>query len=201
MRPLIGISGYAGAGKDTAAEPLLEHGYQLMKFAAPLKALSSRLNPWIRTLGIVGTSKLPMTYQFRRLNDIIAEVGPEAAKDFEEVRRFYQDVGQDVRDLDRDFWVRVLENQLVRAEFDEDEGGMFYRCVMSPTVITDVRYPNEAAMIKKLGGILLWIDRPGVGPCNDHASESGVCRELADIILDNSGDVAELHRAVLQAVA
>jgi hypothetical protein len=40
---LVGLSGYAGSGKDTAAEILLASGYQRLGFADPLKELATRI--------------------------------------------------------------------------------------------------------------------------------------------------------------
>ncbi len=39
------------------------------------------------------------------------------------------------------------------------------------TVVSDMRYRNEAQAIRHRGGVLIRIERPGVGPINDHISE------------------------------
>lgn len=40
---LVGIAGYAGSGKDTAADVLVELGWERMAFAGALKDLASRI--------------------------------------------------------------------------------------------------------------------------------------------------------------
>ena len=40
---LVGLAGYAGSGKDTAAEILMAAGYQRLGFADPLKELATRI--------------------------------------------------------------------------------------------------------------------------------------------------------------
>lgn len=40
---LVGLAGYAGSGKDTAAEILIAGGYERIGFADPLKTLATRI--------------------------------------------------------------------------------------------------------------------------------------------------------------
>lgn len=43
MRMLVGFAGYAGSGKDTAAETLISQGYERVAFADPIKELAYKL--------------------------------------------------------------------------------------------------------------------------------------------------------------
>jgi hypothetical protein len=58
-----------------------------------------------------------------------------------------------------------------------------------------VRFANEAAYIVRNGGIVIRIDRPGVGPVNGHASEN-VDAVAADATVVNDGTPAELQQRV-----
>lgn len=49
-------------------------------------------------------------------------------------------------------------------------------------------------------GVLIWLDRDGCRPPNNHESASGVCRELADHRIANNGTVEELHAEVLRVL-
>lgn len=40
---LVGLAGYAGSGKDTAADVLVELGWERVAFAGPLKELAARI--------------------------------------------------------------------------------------------------------------------------------------------------------------
>lgn len=60
-------------------------------------------------------------------------------------------------------------------------------------VVTDVRYPNEADAIRKLGGIIVRINRDtGL----DIPSEAIMDNYVADYEVDNNGDVLALLHAI-----
>ena len=51
----------------------------------------------------------------------------------------------------------------------------------SPMVVDDLRFPNEAMMIRELGGEVWELHRRNFEPANDnHASEAGIPDELID---------------------
>lgn len=196
MTNLVSFGGFAGSGKDSAAKALINHGFQRMAFADELKRLLMRVDPIIEArLSEAGMTYGASAYHSRISEKTKPDVMSDEAKSHREVRRLLQALGQGVREIDADFWVRAVENKMVRAEFGEDEGGMFVQSVMSPTVITDVRYPNEVAMVRKYGGVFIWITRPGFEPCNNHESEQDLS-ELADVVIENGGTVEELMAKV-----
>lgn len=59
-------------------------------------------------------------------------------------------------------------------------------------VVTDCRFKNEAAAVKRLGGHLVEVRRPGL-PTDHHISELGGTMINWDHVLDNSGTLAELY--------
>ena len=66
------------------------------------------------------------------------------------------------------------------------------------TVITDVRFPNEAEAVRDHNGWVLKILRPGfdTGVGNDHPSEREVDACAFDYLVRNDRDVPELHAKV-----
>ena len=51
----------------------------------------------------------------------------------------------------------------------------------SPMVIDDLRFPNEATMVRELGGEVWLVRRRGFKPSNDnHASEAGIPDNLVN---------------------
>tara|TARA_R110002020_G_scaffold108792_3_gene251907 strand:- start:12 stop:473 length:462 start_codon:yes stop_codon:yes gene_type:complete len=60
----------------------------------------------------------------------------------------------------------------------------------------DVRFPNEADMIRRLGGELWLVDRPGVVYEGSHASEGALIDVLPDSVINNSGDLEQLREVV-----
>jgi hypothetical protein len=63
-------------------------------------------------------------------------------------------------------------------------------------VFSDVRYPNEADAVRKLGGKVWRVSRPGVGPANDHESEHALNDYKFDQVVENSGTIDGLSSQV-----
>lgn len=68
------------------------------------------------------------------------------------------------------------------------------------TVITDVRFDNEAEAVKARGGVIWEVVRPTksclVGASAAHESEAGISREFIDLVLPNTGTLDDLFGAV-----
>ncbi|MEU3729994.1 hypothetical protein AB0E81_11375 [Streptomyces sp. NPDC033538] len=173
----IGIIGRARAGKDTAGKWLVDNrGYRRVAFADALKEAALRVDP------IIIADAYPFHDGPVRLGQMVAGMGWERAKDENpEVRRLLQELGAAVRAIDEDFWLRAAMKKVMEAN---DDG--------VPCVITDVRYPNEAASLRRAGFHLLHIDRPGV-PQMDHASENSLTAADADWAIVNDGSLHDFH--------
>ena len=66
--------------------------------------------------------------------------------------------------------------------------------------ITDVRFPNEAALVRQLGGQLWQIRRPGYeAGGTGHASDTDGSEFAPDHVLVNGGNLEDLRAAVLAA--
>lgn len=107
----------------------------------------------------------------------------ERAKADPAIRVLLQTVGQGARDvLSDNVWV------------DAALGG----CLPEDVVVTDLRYPNEARRIKDLGGLIVRIERPGIGPANNHSSEIAMASWRFDLLIQNDGTLDDLKREALQ---
>lgn len=139
----IGLTGQAGAGKDTAAQVLMEAGYRRVAFADQVRELALTINP---------TVLMPPSMTWWRLADAVEAKGWDIVKRGNpEVRRLLESIGKGVRDvIGPDAWVNAARRQ---AEEHHLAG--------HPCVFTDVRYLNEAQMI---GPGLIRIVRPELGP-------------------------------------
>jgi hypothetical protein len=106
-----------------------------------------------------------------------------------DVRRFLQALGVGARELfGQDFWVNQVRD---KVEFDPING------MVGNYVVTDVRFQNEAKMIKGYGqGYMVQIVRPGIGPVNDHESERPIPHEMIDIAVSNFGSLHEIPTIV-----
>jgi len=170
---IIGVAGYAQVGKDTLGEALVESGEaERLAFADALKAVLYDLNPLV---DVMGTAT-------EELRAIVDDQGWEWAKTHTDARELLQRLGVAARDhIDPDVWLNAVMRQV-------QPGGSY--------IITDVRYPNEAAAIKKAGGQLWRIWRPGVGPANTHGSETALDHWEYDQIIHNEGTIDDLKKTV-----
>ena len=179
---IIGLVGYAQAGKDEAARALVEQGFTKVAFADPLREMLLALNPVIDAR----PSFAGRDVNLLRYRDYLDACGYESAKAHPEVRRLLQRLGTEAgrQVLGEDVWVNAWV-----------ERATWHQCV----VTTDVRFDNEVNAVRSLGGIIVRVDRPGTGPANDHASETLPARVKPNLVISNNGTVEDLHAAVLQA--
>ena len=163
---IIGLNGYAQSGKDTVAKILIEnYGYERVAFADAIKDLLIKMNPILE--------------DGYRLNEHVQEFGWELAKARPEVRRLLQDLGLGARVIiDDHIWVVAALQKM----YDVDKN----------YVITDVRFENEAVMVKQIFGEVWRIEREGVGPINSHVSESQLSNWDFDRIINNNGTLEDL---------
>lgn len=176
---VVGLSGYARAGKDTAAAWYVEnHGYTRMSFADPIREALARINPSVEVVGL-GTMGVQ---SHLRLSENLGTNGWEFLKEHApEIRGMLQRLGTEVgREMfDPDFWVNYA--------LDNAPDG-------SKIVFADCRFPNEADAIRRLGGKVIRINRPGVSAVNAHISETALDDYAFDVIMENSGDIETLHQ-------
>jgi hypothetical protein len=172
---LVGLIGKKRSGKDSLAAVLVEEfGFERFAFADPLKEAALALNP-IVVCDEVGP---------KRLSGIVASMGWEDAKEIREVRRTLQEYGVAIRAIQEDFWVRAT---LDRAVQHAHETG--------PSVITDVRFPNEADEVRDAGGLVVRIIRPVLVSTDTHASEVALDGYEPDATVVNSGTLEDLAGA------
>ncbi len=157
----------AGCGKDTCAMGL--EGWTRISFAEPIRQILLKINPYL-TAGL-------------RLDEAIKVHGgwDEVKRIYLEARRLLQVVGHDVGRMmvNERIWVDKAE-QLIEAA----EGNV---------VLNDLRYANEALMVRRLGGIVVRIIRPELEQL-DHASEKQQFEAQAQIINDKG--IKELQAAI-----
>jgi hypothetical protein len=172
----IALLGKARAGKDTAAAWLVAHrAYTRLAFADPLKEMALRINPVVPTTAGVHV----------RLSALVRDVGWDYAKvKYPEVRRVLQAIGQTQREFDSDYWVNVARRSLNGAEKWN-----------LPVVVTDVRYRNEAEMLKARGFRLVRIVRPGTGG-DTHTSENELNDYPVEVTVINDGSVELFHHLI-----
>lgn len=140
---LIGLLGFAGAGKGTVADIMIEdYAYHKLAFADTLKDITSHIFGWDRKL-LEGDTEVSRAFR-EKLDDFwSARFGREITP-----RIILQQIGTEaMRDvIDQNIWVYSLEQKIKHTNSEN-------------IVITDVRFPNEIDLIRKLGGKLIRVRR------------------------------------------
>jgi len=171
---IIGLSGYARSGKDTAADRLVDtHMFTRYSFASPMKEAMYKLNPIVHSDAIGNF----------RYRDLVDSYGLDSAKESHpEIRRLLQVFGTEVgRDMfGVNFWVDLTLNSIKEER----------------VVISDVRFKNEADSIKSAGGQVWRINRHGIGPVTDHSSETDLDDYDFNHIIDNDFSVLDLNNVI-----
>lgn len=165
---LIGLAGRAGAGKDTAAHYLTQcHGFVQAAFADVINDMAAVL------LEAFGEDYAALHERHLKEQPLRRIPGLPSA------RQIKQQLGDFGRSWASDFWVRALAQQLGMDKMPESSP------VHDRIVISDVRFPNEAAWIASHGGLLLRLRRPQAEPVSAHGSEDHVdglpvCMEIVN---------------------
>lgn len=173
---LIGLSGLAGSGKDTAATALLANGYACMAFADPMRSMLREL-----LLHSVGDDSYMV---YRKLKEQeIAGIGVS-------YRHLAQTLGTEWgRAIAPDFWIRIAEATMnFRLRMSGNQPMRF--------VVSDVRFANEAAWIRERGGVIWRIERASANPVRHHVSEQELYQFDADETLHNNGNIQDLYNLV-----
>lgn len=165
---IIGITGRAGAGKNTAAEALCE--YEEVAFVKPLK----------------DAVKILFNFTDEQLHDTKLKevIDPRWGKS---PRQILQWLGTDClrSEINEHFFLLHMENKIQHLKSDN-------------VVITDVRFDNEAKFIKERGGKIVKITRGEEKEDKEaHSSEKGVSDEFIDEIIANDGTIEELFKKMV----
>lgn len=199
-RMIIGFCGLIGSGKDTAADYLCNfHGFKRESFANTLKDAVSAVFGWDREL-LEGRTKTAREWReqidpwwSQRLD--MPDLTP---------RLILQRWGTEVcrQGFHNDIWIASMENKL--------------RQTKDNIVITDCRFPNEIASVRRAGGRVVKISR-GADPDwfrlakinleemkrvypNVHASEYSWAATDFDITIDNTGSIENLYQELKNLV-
>ncbi len=173
---LIGLTGYAGTGKDTVRSILEEHGYHGFAFADPMRAM-------VRAMVEAGGFDV----RFLDRRELKEEPIPRLGFSYRELMQTLGDWG---RGLAPDFWVRPTSAYL--ADVMPQTFGKF--------VVSDVRFINEAAWVRKQGGVIWRVHRDLAGPVREHVSESEQDDIKPTLTIHNNGSLDDLRTSVREAL-
>ena len=127
---IIGITGYKYNGKDTCANYLVDnYKFNKISFADPLKQCLKSLFSFTDEQ-LYGKEK--------EIVDNYWGVSPRTVMQFVGTELFRDQMKQIIFNIDSMFWCKVMERKLSN--------------ICENVVIADVRFVNEALMIKKMNG-------------------------------------------------
>lgn len=131
---IIGVVGFAGSGKGSVSDVLVEQGLKKLAFADPVKDCVSIIFGWNRA-SLEGDTK--ESREFREFVDPFWNITPRYA-----LQLMGTEAGRNVfRD---DLWIRSMEVRMKNYQ---------------NVVISDVRFPNEMDFIKSKGGFIVAVSR------------------------------------------
>jgi hypothetical protein len=173
---LIGIAGRAHSGKDTVANLLCaRHGFTRYAFAMPIKdGLMAMLR--LTRAEVDGADK---DKPLDRLGGITT-------------RRLMQTLGTDWgrNMIGEDLWLRMAEYWLG-----------YHRQFSARIVVSDVRYENEAAWVRRQGGEIWHVERRDREPVERHSSEAGIAIVVGvDSVIANDEGLEQLEAQVRAAI-
>jgi len=179
---VIGLSGFARSGKDEAAKVLVnEFGFVQVAFADKLREMLYALNPLVY-IWTVGNPKGPVYVQ-----DVIDEYGWDGYKETEhgpEIRRLLQRLGTEAGR--QTLWDSIWIDAALTGYGEDDR-----------VVVSDARFFNEFDAIRERGGEIWRINRLGIGPANDHASEmEAVNYPHFDHVIENEGSLEDFKNKI-----
>lgn len=164
---IIGFTGKKESGKTTAAGHLCKNmGFVRHSFADPIKTMTFH---FIKSFGysdadadhyIRGGKEVPIPLIGRTARMIMQTLATEWGRNL-------------VRD---DVWVKVERFKLLKT-------------LDQRIVYDDIRFENEAELIREKGGVIIHIDRGDLVETDHHASERGIKEADGDLFIDNDSDV------------
>ena len=197
---IIGICGLIGAGKDTAADYLVNfHEFKRESFANTLKDAVASVFGWDREM-LEGRTKHAREWR--------EEIDPWWSERLEmpnlTPRLILQRWGTEVcrKGFHDDIWIASLENKLRKSGDD--------------VVISDCRFPNEIKAIRNAGGRVIrikrgldpeWFNTARLNPTamsaqwpEIHASEYSWASTEFDFIIENNDSIETLYNQIRNLV-
>ncbi|MEY2655582.1 MAG: hypothetical protein RLZZ524_2610 [Pseudomonadota bacterium] len=198
---LIGLTGQAGAGKDSCAEALEFCGFQRLAFADALRhEISQAFGIDPRMLTDRATKETPLqALSLSRCGDpfflhwAVYYCG-HSLYEPRSPRWLMQRWGTEYRRRhDPSYWSRQVHNLLTELI---SQGRRRF-------VVTDVRYTSEEEMLLAFGALILRVIRPGLpalpADTADHTSERDHALP-AHAVITNSGTLEDLGQSVIRTV-
>ena len=182
---LLGVGGKKTAGKDTFAS-LLGDDWVVIGMSDPLYDVLLELNPKI-TYEVDGDAT-NTTYLSDYLHNVCGGDWTLAKRN-SDVREMLQRLGTNVvrNMVDEDAWVDMMAVRVLQLH---SEG--------KNVAVTGIRFPNELARIKDMGGSSVWVENSRIDSLDTHISELSLVSQDFDFIVYNNGSLDDLSHSAKQ---
>lgn len=196
MRKIIAFAGLIGSGKGTAADHLIaNHGFKGLSFASSLKDCLATVFHWDRTL--------------------LEGVTTESRQWRETVDKYWSDKLK-IKNFTPRMAMQLVGTELFRAHFNDSIWTFSLEKHIldldTNVVVSDLRFPNEAAMLRNLGSKIIrvargddpdWLSVARIYPekmkelyPTIHASEYSWASIEFDTVIDNTSTVNDFIKQI-----
>lgn len=170
--PIIGLTGAAGCGKDTAANLIASYmAIHRFALATPIKRAINAM-----------FDLASVAWDDRQWKEADQEIFGGRSPRFL-AQTLGTEWGREM--VSQDIWIRILEQRIELSRFRDNW----------PIVVTDIRFPNEARWIRDQGGVVVLIVRGGV-PLISGKHQSEQHQLEPEVRLDNGGSLDHLKAEV-----
>jgi hypothetical protein len=177
---IIGITGKKRHGKDTLGDLLIsKKNFIKFAFADPLKLACKE---------IFNFSDEQLYGNDKEIEDDFWKITPRQILQYVGTELFRNQIGNILPETKENIWIKVMEKKVESSKEDK-------------IVITDVRFPNEVEMVKKLGGIVIKVVRPSLSiqEHSEHISEA-IDQLDVDFTVINDKTPEDLYNAVIKII-
>ena len=177
MAFVLGISGEAGSGKDTAANFIQQYIYEntnssvkIVRFADPLKeGLSTMLNVDIHYFQDPDLKNTKIDFYDVSPRYLMTSLGTDWGRKM----------------VRNDIWLLAFRKRIQDSEADV-------------ILVPDVRFNNEASEIIRMGGKIISVQKPVYNPIISHESEQGIDPSFFSETVQNDGSLEKLQCSVVK---
>lgn len=194
---IIGFTGKATAGKNTAAEFLgdfyEEHGVKVKywSFAEKLKISAAACFGVEEKFAVDWCNEVKNKAKIRILFEEEGYQGEVTGREF--LQYYGTEAHREI--FGENFWVDALMDEII--QYHHNTGGSLHDNCLD--LITDVRFPNEAHAVHANYGKVVEIQRPSIKSNDTHISEQSL--DDVDLRLINDGSLLTFGKTVIHRVS
>ncbi len=192
---IVAFTGLIGSGKDTAASIFIKHGFKHLTFAGPIKQIAKIFGFTEKEIYGTQKEKLAINKEWGISGRyFMQKFGTEICRDY--LPTAIPEMNMNGQTI----WIRLVDIYL-KQHLNEN------------VVITDLRFLDEAKIIKEYGGTIIKIIRPSCISKGDtlekgvskgdtflesvHASEIDISKIEGDYTIFNDGTLEEFQKKVI----